>query len=361
MHAACIAKLAPGATGIFTFLLIQAAFATNAAVPQAVSPVGPTAEACPTFSWTDVPEANGYELAVFPVYPNGKVPDKPSLSAWLPAGATSWTPPANACLEAGTEYGWSIRATGDQGVGDWSEPALIEFAVGPTAAGVQAAFATIDQFLIIENGAAARDDWSGIATGNEAGAPQEDQLRRQASGDMIRTRPGAAPAGPAPAAVTTHPSGVASKSTQVLDAAIKVEGEVRPVDGAGQPRLWGKGRPNTVVYGATAGFPCLNGDTRFGLSAILVPWGAAANACPAGTWVCTEAEIVPCDTVRPDTSGDMFFCNGDFSDLPADSHSGWLAEQLSSSTLAAPIFREDLGVTAAIRVCNHLPVWCCWQ
>lgn len=296
MNTACIAKSAPGATGMLIFSLFQAALATNAAVPQAVSPVGPTAEACPTFSWTGVPETSGYELAVFPVHPNGEVPDEPSLSAWVPAGATSWTPPANACLEAGTEYGWSIRAAGDQEVGDWSEPALIEFAVGPTFAEVESALATLDRFLKIQGTepAGQRIDH----------APQGRRLRLLRSGhfggnsdgpDM--TREGARENEPAPFKPQFAMPQPGLKSSVVQTAAMKVSGEVRTVDEAGDPRLWGKGRPGTDVYGSGRGSTCFPNDgVKFGLSLTAETWGSAAQACPAGTWVCTADDVLACDT-----------------------------------------------------------------
>lgn len=95
------------------------------------------ASACPTFSWTASPADEGYEIAVFRVTGQGedeRLAERPVLRQTLPAGATSWTPSANRCLEAGSHYAWSVRAAGGA-PGEWSEAARFEI-VGSRAPGV---------------------------------------------------------------------------------------------------------------------------------------------------------------------------------------------------------------------------------
>ena len=100
-------------------------------------------------------------------------------------------------------------------------------------------------------------------------------------------------------------------------AAVTVVGETRAVDNVNRPRLWGKGRAGVVRYGTNGveGGLCISGSVEFGLSNVTVDWGSAADACPAGTWVCSMHDMVSgifldCDTDRPDTDNDAQTCDG---------------------------------------------------
>lgn len=327
--------------------------------PDVVSPRGSTAATCPTFSWAGVSNAEGYELAVYRVLPDGEVLDESALSAWLPSGATSWTPPADACLEAGARYGWSIRATGKKSAGEWSEPALIEFAVGPTVAEVQAAMATLDRFLIIQGA----DPLSQgiVRTRPEGRHPPPNTTDSPTYGDGSETAHEQAtePEAGLPVAHAETPRSL-SKSITVQAAAMKVEGELRTVDESGDPRLWGKGRPDTEVYGSGSGLPCLNGNIKFGLSKTPVAWGSAANACPAGTWVCEANDLVACNTTRANFSVDGRTCAGDALDWAENNHIGWTAAG-GSNTLTGTVFFEGGSTSAIWSTCNTMPVWCCWK
>ncbi len=109
--------------------------ATNAAADLVAAPVGvspgsletfaPAAGACPTFSWTAASPAAGYALRVFRVGDN-EAADAPAIAVELPAGASSWTPPGDACLTPAARYAWSVRALGEKGSGPWSEALLFE-------------------------------------------------------------------------------------------------------------------------------------------------------------------------------------------------------------------------------------------
>ncbi len=120
--------------------------------PVAVSPGAEArflgvASACPTFSWTAVPEATGYELVVYAMpeaegVPGWAEPDlemAPAIRATVPAGALSWTPPSESCLELAGSYAWSVRALGDAEAGGWSEGKLFKVDSGAVVAGIAGA------------------------------------------------------------------------------------------------------------------------------------------------------------------------------------------------------------------------------
>jgi hypothetical protein len=148
-------------------------------------------------------------------------------------------------------------------------------------------------------------------------------------------------------------------------AHLKVAGEVRTIDpGApnGPARLWGRGRVDAEVHGRATQFgaqPCVNGSIRFGLSTVAVDWGSAADACPAGTWVCKSSERIHCDTLRPDSSVDGLLCDGTPFDATADQHVGWLAE--ASSVETNGLASAETIALNSFPTCWTLPVWCCWE
>jgi hypothetical protein len=123
-------------TVLFTVcaLLLAAGLAWGGAeVPQGVSPGGSRVVSliearCPTFSWSWVTGARGYELVVYEVdeavleatdTPEGEE-RAPLFRVSVPGTAVSWTPSMDRCLEAGGRYVWFVRALGE-GVGRWSE------------------------------------------------------------------------------------------------------------------------------------------------------------------------------------------------------------------------------------------------
>lgn len=111
--------------------------------PSLVSPGGNRREgrvgtACPTFSWSLIPEAQRYELTIYEVEGSGEElgrPDEPLHRIELPAGVTSWTPDLGDCLPLG-RYGWAVAAIHTRAGGDerrWSKPAIFRVESGPTA------------------------------------------------------------------------------------------------------------------------------------------------------------------------------------------------------------------------------------
>ena len=154
-------------------------------------------------------------------------------------------------------------------------------------------------------------------------------------------------------------------------AHIRVAGEVRtinPDDPSGPARLWGRGRVDAEVHGEfniVAPRPCTNGSTRYGLSTVAVDWGSAADACPAGTWVCSVLDIIfdTCNTTRPDNSGDYIDCSGDQVDLTPTSHLGWTADPAAGQEQLEGLAKREnaSGVVFRMESCSTLPVWCCWN
>lgn len=107
-----------------------------------VSPGGieaPTwlSDPCPTFSWGSVPQASGYELAVFPLldsnggsYREQSNQGKRTLDARIAAPSLSWTPGGDHCLNEEGRYVWFVRATTADSEGDWSEGRHFELDLG---------------------------------------------------------------------------------------------------------------------------------------------------------------------------------------------------------------------------------------
>ncbi len=164
------------------------------------------------------------------------------------------------------------------------------------------------------------------------------------------------------ARLTVDKSGAVGIGTVTPLARLQVVGEVRTTDGADGPRLWGQGRPSAVRYGVVgveAGL-CVGGGVFFGLSSVMLSWGGAAAACPAGTWVCTSAERGSgvCDTARPDDTEDHDACDGSAVDLPANDHQGWVADA-GGADVRRGLGRGELGIELAASTCVSQPVWCC--
>ncbi len=115
--------------------------------PTLLSPAAAGGEArvgtaCPTFSWTNVPGAQGYQLLVYEVSEGGGAGRQPSqapvLRKDLPQGAFSWTPSLEQCLASSGRYGWSVGARlGGEEKLRWSRPALFRVeAAGRSEEGV---------------------------------------------------------------------------------------------------------------------------------------------------------------------------------------------------------------------------------
>lgn len=116
---------------------------------------------CPAFSWGAVERASGYELVVYRLPQPGQeiagdelagaegslTQAEAALRERLPAGASSWTPSMERCLAPGGRYAWLVRADGDAGASDWSEPRLFQVAAGPSPAEVEQAMAVLEAYM----------------------------------------------------------------------------------------------------------------------------------------------------------------------------------------------------------------------
>ncbi len=121
----------------------------DAQTPIAVSPgAAGAAEAlgtsCPTFSWSGVPGATGYELLLYRVGDNGSL--GVALQRRVPGDARAWTPSASTCPEPGYQYAWVVRASAGEEAGAWSEPLLFDAPSSPTADEVRRALETLRRY-----------------------------------------------------------------------------------------------------------------------------------------------------------------------------------------------------------------------
>jgi hypothetical protein len=303
------------------------------------------ASACTSFHWGRGESAETYELVVYEVGAEGgttsSMPAEPALTARVPGSALSWTPGLEHCLQPGLSYGWSVRALEAEGPSAWAPPLFFAVPKAPTVEELSHAIEILQRHELAGERVPTRD-------ANEVVAYENGEPRASPRDLGIIEPPG--------------PPDYAGGGP----AALKVVGEVRTVDPSSQePRLWGRGRPGTKVYGKDDGSDdfCTNGPIQFGLSEAAVNWGAAADACPSGTWVCEKGEIEAapaCDTARPDhATTDGLFCNGDDLGFLEDRHQGWLADHWF--TVVGWILWEGTDDFLGLRTCYSLPVWCCFQ
>ena len=155
-------------------------------------------------------------------------------------------------------------------------------------------------------------------------------------------------------------------SVGATGAKMTVVGEVRTVDADGEPRLWGRGRASIGIYPkpiSPGTHYCHNVDTAvtFGLSTAMVDWGSAADACPAGTWVCGASDINGCDTARPDEEFDALECDGAPVSLASFVDGGWLDSVGPTGEDSRGLFQYENGSAIRRLTCESWPVWCCWQ
>jgi hypothetical protein len=335
-------------------MAIAAATVASAAPSTGARGVSPGSDAgvlignsCPTFSWTAVEGADAYELVVYDV---GGLAwgASPAIAERIPGGALSWSPSLERCFERGVTYAWSVRAAIGDGVSQWAEPLFFAVTAEPSAPDVAGARDHVGRPLAA---------WEGerVATGQRAARSESWRTVERSEEDLALA-----------AADRTFVRQAWRGAVGSTAAKVTVVGEVRTVDSSGMPRLWGRGREFTSVYPKAISpgtFYCHNADTAvtFGLSTTMVDWGSAADACPAGTWVCEASDIEACDTERPDEEYDGLDCDGSTIDVgPTLQDGGWVVG--SSAALAhRGLFQFENGTSANKDVCETWPVWCCWE
>jgi hypothetical protein len=314
-----------------------------ASAPVVVSPGSATGTSivdhCPTFSWGHTEGAVSYEVVVYRVGDQGVEAD-PVLSQEIPGAGLVWTPSVDLCLERGEPYAWSVRAATGEGHSAWATPLLFEVAPEPSAEELAAALEVVRRHLAREAGA-------------------QDPTRDPRAG------PEPAELGEPGAEIPRISASPASVSAGAATAKLTVAGEVRTLGPGGEPRLWGRGRKGVGVYPRhiTPGIHfCTNGaGTKFGLSTASVDWGSAADACPAGTWVCTEDEVTPCNTRRPDSIDDGILCDGSPVSYAESAHYGWVEDHTPGDLSYQGVGLSEAGDRSLLRPCWTLPVWCCWE
>lgn len=130
-------------------LAMQATVADEAPAPRGVSPgsavvAEPLAGLCPTFSWSGVEQAAGYELVLYRVTDGDTL--ETVVQTQIAGDARGWTPSAAQCPTSGNQYAWAVRALGDAGAGAWSEPLLFKTPGTPTEDEVRQALATLRRY-----------------------------------------------------------------------------------------------------------------------------------------------------------------------------------------------------------------------
>jgi len=127
-------------------LLVFTAAGAFAEAPVAVSPGSPaevtaTLGRCPTFSWGQAEGAVSYELVIYRLAGEDDE-GPPLLRREFPGAVHGWTPPLDQCLEPGGRYAWTIRASSENGPGEWSAPNLFQIVSGWGGATVPEAVAS---------------------------------------------------------------------------------------------------------------------------------------------------------------------------------------------------------------------------
>lgn len=189
--------------------------------PTLVSPAGETT-ACPTFSWAETVEASGYELVIYAVSGTGDVSPLPVTKVALPAGASSWTLPADACLAPGGRYAWSLRVVAAENDTEWATPVLLSIRAMPSEDEVKEALdvlqryreGTVDQRSVEEGLAPSRPPEAGLA-GLEPQALAESPSNEESTvADIAPTSSGVLAPNPA-----TEPQSLSIDSSIALGSA----------------------------------------------------------------------------------------------------------------------------------------------
>jgi hypothetical protein len=206
---------------VLTTLLLPLVAVAQIEAPLAVSPGAAdhraaVESACPTFSWSLVEAARGYEIAVWKLDDTSfAVSDLPVQQQRFPKGVTSWTPALGKCLDRGASYAWAVRAIGKKQGGEWSEARLLHVAAGPTRAEFEQALRVVREGLRVMDFApeAPRDGT----------APALTQRNSQT---------GAAPAPELAVSLLTK-SAIRGELTETAEATVGIVGISNSPDGAG--------------------------------------------------------------------------------------------------------------------------------
>ncbi|HUP24046.1 MAG TPA: hypothetical protein VNB06_14025 [Thermoanaerobaculia bacterium] len=232
---------------------------------------------CPTFSWSGVAGARGYELAVFRVSEgDGEDPTLVSRPS-LPADARSFTPPLDRCLERGARYAWSVAATAEDAASgglDWAPALLFAVEATPSMAEVEAAAALLRRYL----DSAAVPDGGGNAidaAGAVAGAPARPRT-------VDRDSPRPVPANPQPGVGSRTRSEASSPTLGSASLTVSNQihlGTASPFFVADKLFLWSDGSGNTSLGrdALSSAHAFSRGNTALGWTALQSTGTGAAN------------------------------------------------------------------------------------
>ncbi len=189
---------------------------------------------CPTFSWTLVPDAVGYELSLFAVDVVSGEPVDEERSWYVKGAATTWTPSGSLCLEPGAHYAWFVRAGFADRVGPWSQPLRLAVAREPSLAEVEAASDVLTRFLEArERSVASRervDAPSPSARASAAGLGREVSAGQRAGAVLGASLGGTAAIRGQSTAVTGDANGVVGISSSPNGAGVVAAGAGVGVD-----------------------------------------------------------------------------------------------------------------------------------
>lgn len=186
--------------GMFLFgLAVGPVRAADLGAPQAVSPgvpgaAEPLAESCPTFSWSGVGGATGYELVLYRVSASGDL--ETALQTRVPGDARSWTPSAAECPTSGSasgnQYAWVVRGLDEDGAGAWSQPLQFATPGMPTEDEVRQALATLRRYQAgreadAGEGLAPSRARSEDATASSVSTPSGTEARRYPGGPTTQS------------------------------------------------------------------------------------------------------------------------------------------------------------------------------
>jgi hypothetical protein len=152
---------------------------------------------------------------------------------------------------------------------------------------------------------------------------------------------------------------------------LELPGELRTVDGAGNNRLWGKGRPETGLFthDVPNGYCTTSAGIKHALSSASDTWGNADDACPTGTWVCSLADLPTTGAcpIAPLNTFSYILCDG--TEVPAGGavlsfQYGWVSNAYELSTFGSMgTIRPSDGWIFEVsgQKCLSMKVWCCWE
>lgn len=199
-------------------------------VAQTISPGGAEeilaiSQACPTFSWGLQDVRGGHELVVYRLEDrassDASSSDPPALRVQLPAGASSWTPSLGDCLEEGESYFWTVRAFGEEDMGDWAEPRRFEVATVVTEERVTEALRTLRLYLAQQG-----------ALGVSPGTSDSDDDTGPPPATAVTLDAGSS-ASPMPAPAVSGAAGLRAVSPGSAGSVFGIFGISESVDGAG--------------------------------------------------------------------------------------------------------------------------------